>query len=105
MVNMITKGKEKPSGKTVLLFSGGMDSMIFDHLLKPDVLLYLPTGSKYEYIETKKSAFDSFIETSEKFKTIEKKHPEKLKDFILSLIEPNVDASDVPPFFMPHLMC
>ena len=38
----------------VLLFSGGMDSVIFDHLLKPDVLLYLPTGSKYEYIETQK---------------------------------------------------
>ena len=54
MVNMITKGKEKPTGNMVLLFSGGMDSVIFDHLLKPDVLLYLPTGSKYEYIETKK---------------------------------------------------
>jgi 7-cyano-7-deazaguanine synthase in queuosine biosynthesis len=54
MVNMITKGKEKATGKMVLLFSGGMDSVIFDHLLKPDVLLYLPTGSKYEDIETKK---------------------------------------------------
>ena len=54
MVNMITKEKEKPTGNMVLLFSGGMDSVIFDHLLKPDVLLYLPTGSKYEYIETKK---------------------------------------------------
>ena len=54
MANMITKGKEKATGKMVLLFSGGMDSVIFDHLLKPDVLLYLPTGSKYEYIETKK---------------------------------------------------
>ena len=54
MVNMITKCKEKPTGNMVLLFSGGMDSVIFDHLLKPDVLLYLPTGSKYEYIETKK---------------------------------------------------
>ena len=54
MVNMITKGKEKATGNMVLLFSGGMDSVIFDHLLKPDVLLYLPTGSKYEYIETKK---------------------------------------------------
>ena len=38
----------------VLLFSGGMDSVIFDHLLQPDILLYLPTGSKYEDIETKK---------------------------------------------------
>ena len=54
MVNMITKRKEKPTGNMVLLFSGGMDSVIFDHLLKPDVLLYLPTGSKYEYIETQK---------------------------------------------------
>ena len=54
MVNMITKGKEKATGNMVLLFSGGMDSVIFDHLLKPDVLLYLPTGSKYEYIETQK---------------------------------------------------
>ncbi len=66
MVNMITKEKEKPTGKTVLLFSGGMDSMIFDQLLKPDVLLYLPTGSKYEYIETKKlddMALAGYIDT------------------------------------------
>lgn len=45
-----------------------------------------------KYIETKKSAFDNFIKTSEKLKTIEKQQPEKVKDFILSLIEPNVDA-------------
>ena len=54
MVNMITNEKQKPTGKMVLLFSGGMDSVIFDHLLQPDILLYLPTGSKYEDIETKK---------------------------------------------------
>ena len=54
MVNMITNEKQKPTGKMVLLFSGGMDSVIFDHLLPPDILLYLPTGSKYEDIETKK---------------------------------------------------
>ena len=54
MVNMITTERQKPTGKMVLLFSGGMDSIIFDHLLKPDILLYLPTGSKYEDIETKK---------------------------------------------------
>ena len=45
-----------------------------------------------KYIEIKKSAFDSFIETSEKLKTIEKEQPEKVKDFILALIEPNIDA-------------
>ena len=44
------------------------------------------------YVETKKSAFDSFIKTSEQFKTIEKEQPKKVKEFILSLIEPNVDA-------------
>ena len=54
MVNMITNERQKPTGKMILLFSGGMDSVIFDHLLQPDILLYLPTGSKYENIETKK---------------------------------------------------
>lgn len=45
-----------------------------------------------KYIETKKSAFDNFITTSEKFKTIEKNKPKEVKEFILSLIEPNIDA-------------
>jgi len=45
-----------------------------------------------KYIETKKSAFDNFIKTSEQLKTIEKEEPEKVKEFILSLIEPNIDA-------------
>lgn len=45
-----------------------------------------------KYVETKKSAFDNFIKTSEQFKTIEKEEPEKVKEFILSLIQPNVDA-------------
>ena len=41
MVNMITSGKQKVTGKTVLLFSGGMDSLMFDYLMNPDVLLYI----------------------------------------------------------------
>jgi len=45
-----------------------------------------------KYIETKKSAFDSFIKTSEQFKTIETKEPDKVKEFILSLLAPNIDA-------------
>ncbi|OQY29137.1 MAG: restriction endonuclease [Candidatus Cloacimonetes bacterium 4572_55] len=45
-----------------------------------------------KYVETKKSAFDSFIKTSGQFKTAEAKQPDKVKEFILSLIEPNVDA-------------
>ncbi len=44
------------------------------------------------YVETKKSAFDNFIKTSEQFKSIEKEKPNKVKRFILSLIQPNVDA-------------
>lgn len=44
------------------------------------------------YVESKKSAFDSFIATSEKFKTIVSEEPHKVKEFILSLLEPNVDA-------------
>lgn len=53
-LNVITKGKEQAKNKSVLLFSGGMDSVMFDLLLKPDVLLYVPTGSNYEDIETVK---------------------------------------------------
>ena len=48
MVEMITKGKEKVRGKTVLLYSGGMDSLIIDHLLKPDVLLNISMNSAYD---------------------------------------------------------
>ena len=54
MANMITSGKQQATGKSVLLFSGGMDSLMFDYLMNPDVLLYIPTGSKYESIETEK---------------------------------------------------
>jgi len=53
-LNVITKGREIAKGKSVLLFSGGMDSVMFDLLLKPDILLYAPTGSNYETIETQK---------------------------------------------------
>lgn len=52
--NVITKEKIKKTGKSVLLFSGGMDSLIFDKLINPDILLYIPSGSNYVDIETKK---------------------------------------------------
>ena len=47
-VNMITQNKERVKNKSVLIFSGGMDSVIFDKLLKPDVLLYINSGADYE---------------------------------------------------------
>ena len=53
-LNVITKGRETVKDKSVLLFSGGMDSVMFDLLLKPDILLYAPTGANYETIETQK---------------------------------------------------
>ena len=44
------------------------------------------------YIKAKQKAFNSFIETCEKLKTIGQENPEKVFNFILSLLEPNVDA-------------
>ena len=48
MVEMITKGKEQIRGKSVLLYSGGMDSLMIDYLLKPDVLLNISMNSNYD---------------------------------------------------------
>jgi len=42
------KEKHKRTGKSVLLFSGGMDCLMFSKLLNPDVLLYINSGSQYE---------------------------------------------------------
>lgn len=41
------------SKKTVLLYSGGMDSFIANWLLNPDILLYIKVGSRYEDKELK----------------------------------------------------
>ena len=48
MAKMITEEKDKPKEKSVLLFSGGMDSLIMNYLLEPDILLVIPHGNKYE---------------------------------------------------------
>lgn len=45
-----------------------------------------------EYVKIKKSAFEDFISTCETLKTIENEEPDKVKEFILSLLRPNVDA-------------
>ena len=45
-----------------------------------------------KYIETKRSAFDNFVETCEKLINIEKEQPNEIKLFILGLLEPNIDA-------------
>ena len=44
------------------------------------------------YTASKTSAFESFIETCETLKSIEDENPEKIKSFILGLLEPNIDA-------------
>lgn len=51
MSTMITNQKDTPKNKTVLLFSGGMDSLIMNHLLQPDILLVCCHGNKYQDIE------------------------------------------------------
>jgi len=45
-----------------------------------------------EYANTKKNAFETFIKTCERLKIIEKQKTTKIKEFVLSLLEPNVDA-------------
>jgi 7-cyano-7-deazaguanine synthase len=37
-----------PTGKSVLLFSGGMDSVMYAYLYKPDIILTVPMGIPYE---------------------------------------------------------
>ena len=66
-LNVITKGKETRKDKSVLLFSGGMDSVMFDLLLNPDILLYIPTGSNYEIIETDKINFVCIVRSKSMF--------------------------------------
>jgi 7-cyano-7-deazaguanine synthase len=51
MVNIETKNKNTPKNKKVLLFSGGMDSLMMDKLFNPDILLVFPHGQQYEEVE------------------------------------------------------
>jgi len=44
------------------------------------------------YVEMKQSAFESFIQTCERLKEINKKEEVSAEEFILNLLEPNVDA-------------
>jgi hypothetical protein len=44
------------------------------------------------YSASKRSAFESFIETCERLKTIKNEQPEEINAFILGLLEPNIDA-------------
>lgn len=45
---MLTQSRAGPVAKSVLLFSGGLDSLCYNHLLRPDVCLYIPSGAMYE---------------------------------------------------------
>lgn len=45
-----------------------------------------------EYAQTKRDAFERFIKSCEGLQKIENEEPEQIKDFILNLIAPNVDA-------------
>lgn len=43
--------KTDPTGKSVLLYSGGLDSFIAAALIRPDVLLHVDTGTAYGDVE------------------------------------------------------
>ena len=58
MAEMITKGKEQVRGKSVLLYSGGMDSLMIDYLMKPDILLNVNMRSSYDARERESFAHD-----------------------------------------------
>lgn len=45
-----------------------------------------------EYVEVKRGAFDSFISTIENLKNITDEEPQKVYDFIIGLLAPNIDA-------------
>lgn len=45
-----------------------------------------------EYIKSKKSSFDNFIETCNKLQSIEIGKAKEIEDFILGLLAPNIDA-------------
>lgn len=45
-----------------------------------------------EYVKTKQEAFQRFIKTCEELQEIEHSNPEKIKEFIIGLLAPNVDA-------------
>jgi len=45
-----------------------------------------------EYSKNKKDAFERFIKTCEQLQDIEKEEPEKIQEFVLGLLAPNVDA-------------
>lgn len=53
---MVTAQRERPRHKSVLLYSGGMDSLMMAHMLKPDVCLHVPHGSQYEAEEMRRMA-------------------------------------------------
>ena len=56
-MKMITDNKEQVRNKSVLLFSGGQDSLIINYLMKPDVLLNISMNSNYD--RTERATFDS----------------------------------------------
>ena len=56
--NLITDQKETVRNKTVLLYSGGMDSLIIDQIMKPDVLLNISMDSNYDKRERLSMKYD-----------------------------------------------
>ena len=60
MVNIETKRKDSKKNKSVLLFSGGMDSLMYNYLLKPDIILYIKHNNTYQ--EQEENSIQNLIE-------------------------------------------
>ncbi len=64
--------KYVPTGKSVLLFSGGMDSVMQAELLNPDILLRIPMNETYEEMEKKSTEkVVAIMHWEDKYKSID----------------------------------
>ncbi|WP_233854230.1 7-cyano-7-deazaguanine synthase [Paraburkholderia sp. HD33-4] len=63
MTQMITHQREQWRGKSVLLFSGGMDSLCMSRLLTPDILLCVDSDTPYSRRE--RQCIEQLIDTGD----------------------------------------
>lgn len=63
--------------KRVLLYSGGLDSFIYNHILKPDICLYIDNNSKYSQIEIRNIKKYHSLKNLKIVKTIDMKNYEE----------------------------
>ena len=79
------------------------DTQTSEYWINENLLIIKPHGNTYNiaqaiieiidaYIEAKQGAFNSFIHDCERMQTVSKNNPIEVKEYLLSLLRPNVDA-------------